>query len=246
VDAKTYGEAIASIYDRLYPSPGEVEADFLAALAAGGRALELGVGTGRVALPLLARGVEVHGVDSSPAMLAELARKPGGAHVRATLGDMTDLERVPGGPFALVYCVFNTFFQLPDGDAQLRCFASAARALAPGGAFVLDVFVPDLAAFSGGQAVRTFELGDRGSILETSRHDGARQRIEHNYFSLGEPVLPMVPVRFRYAWPSELDLMARLGGLRLRDRYADWQWRPFDGASRHHVSVYVTDPRPSR
>ena len=241
---ETYGERWADIYDELFGADpadaGTAEAvDLLAALADGGPVLELGVGTGRIALPLAARGLEVHGIDASARMLALLGAKPGGERVHTHVGDLADADvDVPGG-FALVLVVFNTLFALPTQEAQVRCFANVARRLAPAGAFVVEAFVPDPSRFDRGQTVRASRVGVDGVGLEVSRHDPVAQSVSSQQVWLTEAGAQLRPVSVRYAWPSELDLMARLAGLELRDRWGGWDRSPFTAESGGHVSVYT-------
>jgi SAM-dependent methyltransferase len=240
-DASTYGEHMAAFYDQWVERLG-VSADtdpavtFLAGVAGGGRVLELGVGTGRIAAPLAARGLEVHGIDASPSMVAKLRAKPGGQGISVTIGDFAEVDA--GGTFSLVFVVFNTFFALPSQDAQVRCFTSVARRLAAGGAFVLEAFVPDLSRFSWGQATQTTWVGMDAVALEASRHDPVGQRVTSAHVVLSAEGVRVDPVRVRYAWPAELDLMARLAGLRLRERFGGWGREPFGATSTRHVSVY--------
>jgi SAM-dependent methyltransferase len=238
---ETYGDNIADVYDALMvdlPDPADC-ADRLAELAGPGPALELGIGTGRVALPLAARGVEVHGIDASAAMVERLRAKPGGEAIPVTLGDFADVpvELVDGG-YPLVYVVFNTFFALLTQDDQARCFAGVAGRLTPGGAFVLQGFVPDLSLFQGGQSVRATHLGLERVRLDVARHDPVAQRVDFQHLLVTGDGIRLLPGAVRYAWPSELDLMARLAGLRLRERWAGWRREPFGAGSGLHVSVY--------
>jgi SAM-dependent methyltransferase len=237
-DAATYGERIAEVYDAWPGVPADTDATvaFLAARAGGGPALELGIGTGRVALPLAARGVQVHGVDASPAMVARLRAKPGGDAVPVELGDFAEVHTP--GPFTLVFVVFNTLFGLLDQDAQVRCFARVAERLRPGGRFVVEAFVPDLGRFDRGQRVGVLELGGGLVRLEASELDPVGQRISFQNAVLTEQGIRFYPGRLRYAWPAELDLMARLAGLALEERHGGWDGEPFTAASRRHVSVY--------
>ena len=235
---ETYGDRIAGVYDAMMtvlPDPADC-ADRLAELAGPGPALELGVGTGRVALPLAARGVEVHGIDASAAMVERLRAKPGGDAVTVTLGDFAGVP--VEGSYPLVYVVFNTFFSLLTQDQQVGCFAAVAGRLAPGGAFVLTGFVPDPTLYSGGQSVRTTELGLDLVRLDAARHDPVAQRVDFQHVVLSGGGIRLYPGAVRYAWPSELDLMARLAGLRLRERWGGWRREPFGAASGGHVSVY--------
>jgi SAM-dependent methyltransferase len=237
-EANTYGERIASEYDALHeqlPS-AEPAARLLAELARGGLALELGIGTGRIALPLAAQGVEVHGIDASTAMVEMLRGKPGGAQIPVTIGDFGDVG--VEGRYALIFVVFNTFFGLLTQEDQIRCFARVAAHLAPGGHFLIEAFVPDLTRFDRGQRVETIGLGLDHARFDFARVDPAAQRVEAQHVVITEEGVRLYPVRLRYAWPSELDLMARLAGLRLEDRWGGWRREPFTGASQFHVSVY--------
>lgn len=235
---ETYGDRIADVYDALMadlPDPADC-VDRLVELAGPGPALELGIGTGRVALPLAARGVQVHGIDASEAMVERLRAKPGGQAIAVTMGDFAGVP-VEGG-YRLVYVVFNTFFALLTQDDQVRCFAQVARRLTPGGAFVLQGFVPDQRLYTGGQSVRATHLGLDQVRLDLARHDPAAQRVDFQHVVLTEGGVRLHPGALRYAWPSELDLMARLAGLRLRERWGGWRREPFDADSGLHVSVY--------
>jgi SAM-dependent methyltransferase len=236
-DETTYGERIAEAYDEWYGSFDETCIERLAELAgAGGRALELGIGTGRIALPLLKKGVAVHGIDASEAMVARLRAKPGGERIPVTLGDFAEVAAE--GPFDLVYVLFNTFFGLLTQEAQVRCFAGVARCLGPKGVFVMDAFVPDMTRFAGGQALRTVAIGEQQVRVDATLHDPAHQLLDSQHIVLSPQGIRLYPVRLHYAWPSELDLMAQLAGLRLRERWSDWQRRPFEAGSTKHISVY--------
>jgi SAM-dependent methyltransferase len=235
---ETYGDRIADLYDAMtagLPDPGDC-VDRLAELAGPGPAMELGIGTGRVALPLAARGVQVHGIDASAAMVERLRAKPGGDAVAVTFGDFAGVP--VEGRYRLVYVVFNTFFALLTQDDQLRCFAAVADRLAPGGAFLLSGFVPDPTLYSGGQSVRTTEVGLDRARLDLARHDPVAQRVDFQHVLLTEGGIRLYPGALRYAWPPELDLMARLAGLRLRERWGGWRREPFGADSGLHVSVY--------
>jgi SAM-dependent methyltransferase len=237
--ATTYGERIADVYDELYGRQFEPDATaaLLAELAGAGPALELGIGTGRVALPLAERSVEVHGVDASEAMVARLRARPGGDRIPVTIGDFSAIP--VEGTFSLVYVVAGTFFELQSQEAQLRCFQSVARRLAPGGVFLLDALVPDTALLSSSSPVRVIPSQPGRLVLRFRELDRARQRYVSHYVIVGEGGLRLLTVPFRFAWPSELDLMARLAGLRLRQRTAGWHGEPFTAASPEHVSIYV-------
>ena len=198
--------------------------------------LELGIGTGRVALPLADRGIAVEGVDASAAMVARLRAKPGGASVPVTIGDMAEVPA--SGPFRLVYLVFNTLFGLLSQERQAECFGNAARVLEPGGTFVIECFVPDVARFDHDQRVQARSVTGDSAVIEVSRHDKARQRVTTQVVTLDAQGMQLRPVVIRYSWPAELDLMAGQAGLRLAERYADWDRRPFTSGSSGHVSVY--------
>ncbi|HYO29770.1 MAG TPA: class I SAM-dependent methyltransferase [Thermomicrobiales bacterium] len=234
----TYGDRIADWYDRLFEAAFDLEGtvDLLAGLAGGGRALELGIGTGRVALPLAARGVEVHGIDSSEAMVAKLRAKPGGDRIPVTMGSFVDLP--VEGAFALVYVPFNTFFAPLTQEEQVRCMASVAAHLEPGGRFVIDAFVPDPARFARGQAWEVQRIETDAMLIEAVRHDPVGQRLAMQRVVMTAEGTRMFPVNVRYAWPAELDLMARLAGLDLEHRWGGWRRQPFGAESRAHVSVY--------
>jgi SAM-dependent methyltransferase len=235
-DASTYGERIAEIYDDWHTSFEEAAITTLAELAAGGRALELGIGTGRIALPLAGRGIEVHGVDASPKMVAKLRAKPGGATIPVTIGDFADLDVKES--FALVFVVFNTFFGLLTQEDQVRCFRGVARHLTGDGVFLIEAFVPDPARFTHGQNTQTLKVEDDLIALAVARHDAVHQRVMSQQVVITESGTRLYPVQLRYAWPSELDLMAQLAGLRLQHRWGGWQREPFTAASGKHVSVY--------
>jgi SAM-dependent methyltransferase len=236
---ETYGDRIAEVYDAMTGSmPDPVDCvDRLVELAGPGPALELGIGTGRVALPLAARGVEVHGIDVSAAMVERLRAKPGGAAIPVTMGDFADL--VVEGSYRLVYAVFNTFFSLLTQDDQVRCFAAVAGHLAPEGVFVLELFVPDSALHPGGQSVRTRHLGLDGARLDLALHDPMAQRVDFHNVLLTAGGIRVLPGAVRYAWPSELDLMARLAGLRLRERWGGWRREPYTASTQGlYVAIY--------
>ena len=240
-DPAEYGERIAPVYDDLYGSTGDTD-DAVATieeLAAGGRVLELGIGTGRIALPLAARGTEVHGIEASPAMLAALRAKPGGDRIPVTIGDLRDVA--VEGRFRVVVLAFNTLFALLTQDDQVRCFEAVAAHLDESGRFVVEAFVPDMTRWQNHQATQTQRIEDGRVVLETSRNDPVSQRIDSYLNLVGEDGVRMFPVRIRYAWPAELDLMARLAGLRLHARWSGWDRRPFDSSSTKHVSVYMRD-----
>lgn len=241
VDADGYfGEAVAAGYDAssaemFAPRVVGPAVEFLAGLAGGGgRALELGVGTGRIALPLAGRGVRVHGVDLSRAMVERLRAKPGGAAVPVTIGDFAT-TRVPG-TFDLAYLVFNTIMNLTSQDAQVDCFRTAAAHLEPGGCFVVEVGVPDLRRLPPGQEAVPFRVD--GRRLGFDVYDVATQSVSSHHVEVADGRGTYRAIPFRYVWPAELDLMARLAGMRLRERWSDWERSAFTGESRQHVSVW--------
>lgn len=237
-DASDYGDRIAGIYDDLHGDIGDTEpaVEFLAALAGKGPALELGIGTGRLAIPLAKRGIEVRGVDASEAMVNRLRGKPGGEDIPVTIANFVDVP--VEGTYPLVFLAFNTIFALPSQEEQLRCFRAVSNRLTPGGAFVIEAFVPDMTRWRDNQTVQTTRLEEGRVVLEVSRHNPTSQRVDSYHVLMGEDGIRLYPVRIRYAWPAELDLMARAGGQRLRERWGGWGREPFDSASVKHVSVY--------
>jgi len=238
-DARTYGDRIADVYDEMYGELFDSDATVahLAELAGDGRALELAVGTGRIALPLRQRGVDVTGIEISEAMVEKLRAKPGGTDIPIVMGDFGDVD--VDGHFDLVFVVFNTLFALTTQDDQVNCFANVANHLTNGGVFVVEAFVPDSTRFTRHQTVGVDSLGPDRVHLEASRHDPVTQTVDSQQVVLrqGEPV-EMYPVSIRYAYPSEMDLMARLAGLRLLNRWGGWGSEPFTSESKVHVSLY--------
>lgn len=233
---ETYGETVAGVYDEWYSDYDSHAIDVLAELAHGGRALELGIGTGRIALPLSAKGVEVHGVDAASSMISRLRAKPGGDRITITQGSFAEIP--VDGEFALVYIVFNTFFALSSQDEQVRCFRNVAAHLSRDGCFVMEAFVPDLNRFTGGQVNWATKVTTDEVQLDVGQHDAAAQRVISQKVVLTEGNVRLYPVQIRYAWPSELDLMAQLAGLRLRERWSNWKREPFSSESMHHISIY--------
>jgi SAM-dependent methyltransferase len=233
-DRAAYGERWAPIYDdEVKPMPDAV--DFLAALAGKGPALEFAVGTGRVAIPLSERGVRVDGIDASPAMAEKYrAAVP---RARVEIGDMATTDM--GRTYPLVYLVATSLFLLLDQDDQVRCFENAARHLTARGRFVVHTFVPLPSRFDRGQTVRAADVSDTGVSIEASVHEATTQRIDVQYISIGaNGAIELFPIHLRYAWPAELDLMARIAGLRLVARYGGFANEPFTDDSPEHVSVY--------
>lgn len=237
-DAAEYGSHIAVEYDEIYGSAFDTNGAvaLLAKLAAGGPVLELGIGTGRLALPLAERGLEVHGIDGSEPMLHALQRKPGGSAIPTTVGNFADV-RVESKRFALVVLAVNTIFALEDQDAQVRCFETAAYHLRDGGRFVVEAFVPTQMPAGVSLQPRTLSAGYVGLVI--ADHDPARQILSTTQVVLGGTTgVRVFPVVHRYAWPSELDLMARLAGMDLEDRWADWHGSVYGAHATNHVSVY--------
>ena len=235
-----FGEDIAQRYDddarELFDAAtvGPV-IDLLAGLARGGAALELGIGTGRIALPLAARGVPVHGIDLSTAMLARLRAKPGAGQIGITVGDFA--TTVVGRRFAIAYLVFNTIMNLTTQREQVACFENVAAHLEPGGCFVIEVGVPDLQRLPQGERFRPFHVGEEH--LGIDEYDVATQGlVSHHYIAAADGRLEHSAIPFRYVWPAELDLMAQIAGLTPRERWGGWQHEPFTGDSTQHVSVW--------
>jgi Methyltransferase domain len=234
-----FGEAVAARYDestgeQFDPAVIEATVDFLAALAGDGAALELGIGTGRIAVPLAQRGVRVAGIDLSEAMAARLRAKPGAGEVAVTIGDFAT-TRVDG-EFTLVYLVFNTIGNLTTQDAQVACFQNAAAHLARGGCFVIEVEMPQLQRLPPGETARPFHVSP--TRLGFDEYDVVGQGLVSHHHWLEDDGWQALSVPFRYVWPAELDLMARLAGMTLRDRFGDWNREPFTAESRKHVSVW--------
>jgi SAM-dependent methyltransferase len=229
--AERYDDSEAGMFD---PSVVEATVDFLAELAGDGAALELGIGTGRIALPLARRGVRVHGIDLSEAMLARLRAKPGAEQIGVTVGDFA--SATVGGTFSLAYLVFNTIENLTSQDEQVACFRNVAARLEPGGCFVIEVGVPDLRRLPYGERFVLFDVS--GTHVGIDEYDVANQGLVSHHLHAVEGRFERSSGPFRYVWPSELDLMARLAGLTLRERWSGWKREPFTSESRKHVSVW--------
>ncbi|MGY1605376.1 class I SAM-dependent DNA methyltransferase [Geodermatophilus sp. SYSU D00815] len=236
-DPSAYGARHADVYDELTAglSP-DAAVRRLAALADGGAVLELGIGTGRIALPLAATGLTVDGIDGSPEMVQQLRRRPGGADLRVEIGDFA--TTTTGRRYALVVLAYNTINALPSQDAQVRTFANAAAHLEPGGAFVVENWVPDLTAFHRNRAVRVLDVGEQRVVVDVAELHPAEQRMTTTKLVLTSGQVRLLPANHRYVWPAELDLMARLAGLRLEHRWADWDGAPFTDDSPAYVAVY--------
>lgn len=237
-EASTYGDLIAESYDELYPfDPPASQIDLLAELAGPGPALELGIGTGRVALPLQQSGVTVAGIDASAEMVAQLRAKPGGTDIPVTIGDFARFDLGPD--FTLVYIPANTFFALLTQADQVACFETVASHLTPGGRFLIEAFVPDLARFDRGQRTSTTNIENALVRIDTAQIDLATQRIDSQHIVLRDGEHPrLYPVAIRFAWPAELDLMAKLAGLELEHRWSGWDRSEFNSESQGHISVW--------
>ncbi len=234
-----FGERAASVYDEhaaemFDPATVGPVVELLAGLAEQGRALEFGIGTGRIALALAGRGVPVAGIDNSEAMVARLRAKPGSGEIEVAIGDFAT-TRV-GGEFSLVYLVFNTIFNLVTQDAQVACFENAAGHLRSGGRFVIETGVPGIQGLPVGQTIVPFRADAEGIGFDV--YDVVTQRFSSQHYHFSEDGVQTFPVEFRYAWPAELDLMARLAGMTLENRWSGWQREPFTSLSSSHVSVY--------
>ena len=234
----SFDEAAAEVYYDVSQRGDEMATvAFLEQLARGGPALELAIGTGRIALPLAARGIRVDGIDFSSAMVAQLRAKPGGARIAVTIGNFADVA--VKGTYRLIYLVFNTLFNLLSQDEQVRCFENVADHLTDDGCFVVEAYVPAFLhrlhnnQYVDAEAIRVDEVR-----LDVLRHDMARQMIEESHVSLSAAGIHLNPVVQRYAWPSELNLMARIAGLRLKQRWAGWTRERFTSTSSNCVSVY--------
>lgn len=236
--AARYDESSAEMFDPAVVIP---TVDFLAALAGQGRALEFGIGTGRIAIPLAQRGVSVHGIDMSEAMVARLRAKPGSAGIGVTIGDFA--TAIAGGTpagraFSLAYLIFNTIMNLTTQEAQVACFRNAAAHLVPGGCFVIEVMLPDLQRLPPGETVRPFKLSE--TRLGFDEYNIAEQGLISHHFEMVDGRWERLSIPFRYVWPGELDLMAQLAGMRLRERWSGWRREPFTSDSRRLVAVWET------
>ena len=234
-----FGEPVAARFDERYayqadPAVVDPIVDFLVGLADNGSALELGVGTGRIALPLARRGVRVHGIDLSEAMVARLRAKPGGEEIGVTIGDFA--TATVEATFSVAYLVANTIMNLTTQEEQVACFANAASHLDPGGCFVVEVLVPGLRRLPPGETFQPFDV--TAAHLGFDEYDVARQGLVSHHYWIADGTVEVFSPPFRYVWPAELDLMARLAGMTLRDRWAGWKREPFTSESDKHVSVW--------
>jgi SAM-dependent methyltransferase len=234
-----FDERVAARYDEpggemFVPEAIEPVVDLLAKLASDGRALELGIGTGRIALPLAQRGVPVHGIDLSRAMVAKLREKPGSDRIEVTIGDFATTK--VDGTFSLAYLVFNTIMNLTTQAEQVACFRNVSAHLDPGGCFVIEVGVPDLQRLPPGETFQVFDAGETHWGID--EYDVANQGLISHHFDVVDGQIERLSMPFRYVWPAELDLMAELAGMGLRDRWSGWTREPFTSESRQHVSVW--------
>ena len=234
-----FDERVAARYDDSEAEMFEAEAidpvvEVLVELAGSGRALELGIGTGRIALPLARRGVSVHGIDLSKAMVARLRAKRDGEDIGVTIGDFA--TTTVDGSFSLAYLVFNTIMNLTTQAAQVACFRNAAAHLEPGGCFVIEVTIPDLRRLPPGETFHVFNASENHWGMD--EYDVATQGLTSHHFEIVDGTVERLSIPFRYAWPSELDLMAQLAGMRLRSRWGGWKREPFTSESTKHVSVW--------
>jgi SAM-dependent methyltransferase len=234
-----FGPDVAERFDARYayqadPAVVDPTVELLAELAGSGRALELGIGTGRIALPLARRGVRVHGIDLSESMVAKLREKPDSDQIDVTMGDFAS-TRVEGA-FAVVYLVVNTIMNLTTQDEQVACFRNAAAHLEQGGCFVIEVEVPGLRRLPPGETFQPFDVS--ANHLGFDEYDVARQGLVSHHYWIEDGSVEVLSPPFRYVWPSELDLMAQLAGMRLRERWSSWTREPFTSESTKHVSVW--------
>ncbi|MEM8808144.1 MAG: class I SAM-dependent methyltransferase [Cyanobacteria bacterium P01_G01_bin.38] len=233
-----FDERVAATYDNdvnaFNPEAIEPVVDFLAELVGSGNALEFGVGTGRIALPLAMKGIKVHGIELSNAMIAKLAEKTGSDRISVTQGNFATISC--GESFALVYLIFNSIMNLTTQDEQVRCFQNAASHLRSGGSFVVEVMVPALQLLPHGETNHVFDLRDNHWGIDT--YDVVSQSLKSHHLNVRNQKLELSSIPFRYVWPSELDLMARIANLKLKARWGGWKKEPFTNTSRYHVSVW--------
>jgi len=233
---ETYGERVAGVYDDWYTHVDPHAIDRLAELAGTGRVLELGIGTGRIALPLATRNIDVSGIDVAQSMIDRLKEKAGSEPIDVHLGNFGDFRLAE--KFQLIYVVFNTIFLLTKQEAQVDCFRNVAAHLSDDGCFLIEAFVPNLNRFQGGQVNWASKVTDDVVELDVGQHNAATQIVTAQKVVLTEGNVRLYPIQIRYAWPSELDLMAQLAGLRLRERWSSWQRTPFEAGSEKHISLY--------
>jgi len=235
-DPGLFGRQWADGYDGPGNPDPSAAAEFLAGLAGGGPALELAIGSGRVALPLAERGVPVEGIEASPEMVELMRTKPGGDRIPVVIGDMADVAAP--GPYPLVYLVYNTLFNLTGEGRQEDCFRNVARVLAPGGAFVIEAYVPDPADFDRDEQLQVRSVTEDEVTMRVHRYDRVAQTFLRQTITFTDGRVELKPFGMHYRWPEQLDELAAAVGLRLEDRYAGWQREPFGPDSREHISVY--------
>jgi SAM-dependent methyltransferase len=234
---ETFGKLNAEDYDKLHdPGTTDASVNLIAELAAKGKVLELAIGTGRVALPLTQRGLEVHGIDASPEMVAKLRAKPGGEKVPVTIGDMC--KDGVEGTFDFAFLIFNTLFNLTSQEEQVMCFQNAARHLNKGGAFLVETFIHDPSQFEDDRHFKTVNVDADTAHLRAAVHDPVTQVMHYQNIRITPTGTRMTPLPMRYAWPPEMDLMAQLAGLKLESRWGGWDRAPFTAKSTMHVSLY--------
>jgi SAM-dependent methyltransferase len=237
-DPASFGDHFAEVYDEMHPalSSSDPMIQALAKLACGGPVLELGVGTGRVALPLSSLGITVHGIEASEKMVARLRAKPDGSGIPVTMGDFRNVRGADH--YSLIFCVQSTFFSLPSQADQLECLKSCASHLRQDGAILLEAFSPDPSQFEKKHNMSILDVQIGRVTLDVSHHDTIEQKITMQHLIIMPTGIKMYPVQLRYAWPSELDLMARISGLVLEDRRGGWKGEDYAGAGGRHVSIY--------
>ena len=241
-DPSEYGRNVAEIYDEVYENlDPHAAVECIAGYAEGRAVLELGIGTGRLALPLAARGLEVHGIDSSPAMVARMRAKPGGANVPVVIGDFAEVATLVDRRYPLVYLAFNSLFELGSQDEQLHCIQGVADRLVEGGVFVVEAIAPDLS--NPGDVISAVSIGEDTVRIQVTRHDALAQVVTGQTVTFSDAGAELWPWSIRYATVAEIDLMARVAGLRLRQRAGGWSGEEFDERSFRHVSVYERSGR---
>jgi len=235
--AKSFGTRVAATYDEHLRGDEQETVDFLFRQARGGTVLELAIGTGRIGLPLAQRGLNLAGIEISEAMVAQLRRKPGGIDIPVTIGDFAEVA--VSGEFRLIFVVYNTIYNLLTQDDQVRCFENVAKHLASDGVFVIEAGMPtDYVCTRNKQYVDAERVELDEVTLDVARFDIATQILDESHIRISEQGITLSPIVTRYIWPSEMDLMARVAGLRLHERHGGWLGEPFDGSSWRHVSVY--------
>jgi SAM-dependent methyltransferase len=234
----TYGDDYASVYDHLFEDRDNLYqvGETLAALAGNGPVLEFGIGTGRLAVPLAERGIKVVGIDNSESMLKKLREKPEAKGITGVLGDCTQ-DRIEGD-FSLVFVAFSTLYVFENQETQVRCFENAAWHLKPGGLFLVEAFVHDRSRWHFGQETTTTKIEHEFASVRVGLHDPLTQLIKLQYMDFTPQGIKFRPNRLRYVWPSEMDLMARIAGLRLKERWGGWDRSPFTSESNSQVAVY--------